>query len=254
MQYIVKTCLFQHNKGKLKDFDFSENLNKLGFKCKVIKDDLNELFNYIAVNRVDLVIADSVGLDVEAFESVISSIRTNLCNQVIVLTDNDDYKFIGAKEQINFNVKNFELNFNMAIIRSKTHILSIPRNNLGMVKARVMDYLLKLKFISSQSGFYYFAEAVAQAYFDYPFVSPMMQIYENVSKQNNKSVSAIEKAMRDSLSGAIRKTYKLPKTEEFELNHMLLNTETTNARLILSLLNLLLKEYDFIKDSVVVNQ
>lgn len=121
--------------------------------------------------------------------------------------------------------------------------------NIPLIKSKICEFLLKLRFNSRLDGFKYYVEAVCKIFLRFPERYSMMDIYQEIGEIYGKSAYAVEKSMRSALLSATKKLNSLPETRENEKLRGLLAYDMNNRLTTNMLVNKLVLDDD-IKESV----
>lgn len=244
-----KICYYQ--KGACNDIRFfsKDNLLKMGFSVETVCGVCQNAFEYFSKNRVDILIINALDSEQERLSLAVDIIYNNYCKNIILITNEclkqrEGVYFLSQKDMHNIDLK---IDTILLDIRRKEEDKS--SKNVPLIKSKICDYLINLKFNSRLDGFKYYIDAVCKMFRRFPERYSMMDIYQEVGETYGKSAYAVEKSMRCALLSAIKKLNSLPEGREYDkvrgqLAYDMNNRSTTNM-----LVNKLMLDDD-IKESI----
>lgn len=244
-----KICYFQKDASSGIRFFDKENLLKMGFSVETVCGVCQNAFEFFSKNRVDILILDATGVDKERLALAVDIIYNNYCKNILVVASE---KF-GSRDDIYFltpeDMKNIDLKIDTILLEIKRKQEGKSSKNIPLIKSKICELLLNLRFNSRLDGFKYYVEAVCKIFLRFPEKYSMMEIYEEIGEIYGKSSYAIEKSMRCALLSAIKKLNTLPETKENEKFRGLLAYDMNNHLTTNMLVNRLVLD-DEIKRSV----
>ena len=191
-----------------------DDLRNLGFDCVIINSSSKALFEYISKNKVDILVANTDGLDKDRFAYVLDIVYNNFCKNILIVSDTEWVSYDSINYMDDKDIMNFDLKFNMMLLRIKKQIEMSPSRNMALIKSKVCEILCEFMFSSKHDGFVYYVDAICKAFFKFPFNYSTMEIYKEVAEKYGKTVCAVEKSMRKALVYAQEKLASLPTTQE----------------------------------------
>lgn len=244
-----KICYFQKDDREGTKFFNKENLLKMGFSVETVCGKCQKAFEYFSKNRVDILIIDATGVDKERLALAVDIIYNNYCKNILVVAS----ERFGARDDIYFltpeDMENIDLKIDTVLLDIKRKQEGMCSKNIPLIKSKICELLLKLRFNSRLDGFKYYVEAVCKIFLRFPERYSMMDIYREIGEIYGKSAYAVEKSMRSALLSAIKKLNSLPETRENEKLRGLLAYDINNRLTTNMLVNKLVLDED-IKESV----
>lgn len=210
----LNTCILDGKNGLIQKHISPDDLRNLGFDCVVINSSSKALFEYISKNKVDILVANTDGLDKDRFSYVLDIVYNNFCKNILIVSDTEWVSYDSINYMDDKDMMNFDLKFNMMLLRIKKQIEMSPSRNVALIKSKVCEILCEFMFSSKHDGFVYYVDAICKAFFKFPFNYSTMEIYKEVAEKYGKTVCAVEKSMRKALVYAQEKLASLPTTQE----------------------------------------
>ena len=210
----LNTCILDGKNGLIQKHISSDDLRNLGFDCVIINSSSKSLFEYISKNKVDILVANTDGLDKDRFSYVLDIVYNNFCKNILIVSDTEWVSYDSINYMDDKDMMNFDLKFNMMLLRIKKQIEMSPSRNVALIKSKVCEILCEFMFSSKHDGFMYYVDAICKAFFKFPFNYSTMEIYKEVAEKYGKTVCAVEKSMRKALVYAQEKLASLPTTQE----------------------------------------
>lgn len=210
----LNTCILDGKNGLIQKHISSDDLRNLGFDCVIINSSSKALFEYISKNKVDILVANTDGLDKDRFSYVLDIVYNNFCKNILIVSDTEWVSYDSINYMDDKDIMNFDLKFNMMLLRIKKQIEMSPSRNVALIKSKVCEILCEFMFSSKHDGFMYYVDAICKAFFKFPFNYSTMEIYKEVAEKYGKTVCAVEKSMRKALVYAQEKLASLPTTQE----------------------------------------
>ena len=210
----LNTCILDGKNGLIQKHISSDDLRNLGFDCVIINSSSKALFEYISKNKVDILVANTDGLDKDRFSYVLDIVYNNFCKNILIVSDTEWVSYDSINYMDDKDMMNFDLKFNMMLLRIKKQIEMSPSRNVALIKSKVCEILCEFMFSSKHDGFMYYVDAICKAFFKFPFNYSTMEIYKEVAEKYGKTVCAVEKSMRKALVYAQEKLASLPTTQE----------------------------------------
>lgn len=214
MDLHLNTCILDGKNGLIQKHISSDDLRNLGFDCVIINSSSKALFEYISKNKVDILVANTDGLDKDRFAYVLDIVYNNFCKNILIVSDTEWVSYDSINYMDDKDMMNFDLKFNMMLLRIKKQIEMSPSRNVALIKSKVCEILCEFMFSSKHDGFMYYVDAICKAFFKFPFNYSTMEIYKEVAEKYGKTVCAVEKSMRKALVYAQEKLARLPTTQE----------------------------------------
>lgn len=243
MNMCLETCFYQEQKNGIEKFINPYHLSNIGFNTTMLCGKYQDLLAYLSNNKADILIIDACNVDCEQFSYVLEIIYNNFCKNILLISD-DNIELDDAKEGIilldAIDKRYFDLKIDTILLKIKKEYDNQSCRNIPLIKSKICEFLLKLKFNSKLDGFKYYIEAVWRVYQKFPQRYSMMEIYQEIGDAYGKSAYAVEKSMRSALLSAIKKLNSLPSNEEnLHLQNLLaydMNNKLTTNMLLTKLL------------------
>ena len=210
----LNTCILDGKNWLIQKHISPDDLRNLGFDCVIINSSSKALFEYISKNKVDILVANTDGLDKDRFAYVLDIVYNNFCKNILIVSDTEWVSYDSINYMDDKDIMNFDLKFNMMLLRIKKQIEMSPSRNMALIKSKVCEILCEFMFSSKHDGFVYYVDAICKAFFKFPFNYSTMEIYKEVAEKYGKTVCAVEKSMRKALVYAQEKLASLPTTQE----------------------------------------
>lgn len=243
MNMCLETCFYQEQENGIEGFINPSHLLSMGFKTNILCGKYQELLAYLSQNKTDILIIDACNVDCEQFSYILEIIYSNFCKNILLISD-DNIELDDGKDGVvlldAIDKRYFDLKIDTILLRMKKEYDSKSCRNIPLIKSKICEFLLKLRFNSKLDGFKYYIEAVWRIYQKFPQRYSMMEIYQEIGDAYGKSAFAVEKSMRSALLSAIKKLNSLPINEEnLKLQNMLaydMNNKLTTNMLVTKLL------------------
>lgn len=244
-----KICYFQKEASNDIRFFNKDNLLKMGFSVESVCGVCQKAFEYFSKNRVDILILDTTNIEKERLSLAVDIIYNNYCKNIILITNQclkprDGLYLLSADDMHNIDLK---IDTILLDIRRKDE--DRCSKNIPLIKTKICDYLINLKFNSRLDGFKYYIDAVCKMFLRFPERYSMMDIYQEVGETYGKSAYAVEKSMRGALLSAIKKLNSLPEGKENDKVRGMLAYDMNNRSTTNMLVNKLMLD-DEIKESM----
>ena len=241
MKAVVYSC---ENVG-LQEKINQKQMNVFGYDCSVICGAVDELLKYLDENIVNVLIIEESGFNSERFSKLLDIIHNNYCKNILVISSvehkkHSKYYYVNKEDE-----ENFDLDLAKSLLEIKNKIMELPSHSIQKVKSAVHDILLSLKFSPKNSGFTYFVDAITITFFNYPLHINVMDMYAQIGKTYGRKLCAVEKAMRTTLSIAVKEVRRLNDTNENKWIKEFVKHDLTNSLLINMVVGKLLTDNDF---------
>ena len=82
----LNTCILDGKNGLIQKHISPDDLRNLGFDCVIINSSSKALFEYISKNKVDILVANTDGLDKDRFAYVLDIVYNNFCKNILIVT------------------------------------------------------------------------------------------------------------------------------------------------------------------------
>lgn len=244
-----KICYFQKDETKSIRFFNKENLLKMGFSVESVCGKCHNAFEYFSKNRVDILILDATDIEKERLSLAVDIIYNNYCQNIILITN----ECLEPKENLYLlpanDMHNIDLKIDTILLDMKRKEEDKCARNIPLIKTKICDFLINLKFNSRLDGFKYYIDAVCKMFLRFPERYSMMDIYQEVGEIYGKSAYAVEKSMRGALLSAIKKLNSLPEGKEYDKIRGILAYDMNNRSTTNMLVNKLMLD-DEIKESM----
>ena len=244
----LKSCIYSSCNSVLKDSINLELLNIIGFENSLVKGDVSDLLEYLNNNSVNVVIADSFGFEYDRFVSTMNLVYNNYCKNIIIISDGS-FRKISKFHYINRSeLRNIDIKLSEKLLAIKTQLEEKPSYSVVKVKTKAHELFSWLKFSPKNSGFRYFVDAAAMMFFEYPKRLLVVDMYNEIGKDYNKTGVAIEKAMRTALANAIKAVRRLPECFSNKEIKEIVKPDLSNLGIISVVVGKILLDKDFAVD------
>ena len=134
MEFRLNTCIYEFEKDLLHENIKNESMKNLGFNCVFLEGDSDCLFKYLSENKVDILVVNSKGFEVERFSYILDIVHANFCKEILVLGEDRDILGDYVKFMSDDNFSNLDL-------KIQTELLKIKRETLCLFQCRsLVDY------------------------------------------------------------------------------------------------------------------
>lgn len=249
MDFKYNICFYEAEKSLLLNNVNFENIKCLGFEYSLVSGDVQDVVSYLTLNKTDILVINDKFLDYERISCLTNIAYDNFCKNILIITEGSS-KLEKTYSLVLDNKNNFDLKLEMKLMDIKRGIESNPSKNIAVLKAKIFNILNEFLFSNRHDGFYYYIDAVLLAYMKHPYNYFTMDLYKEVAKMHNKSISAVEKSMRMALIYAFNKLKNAPQTKEYDRLRCYLTYDLNNNNAIGMLKNMLLNDSD-IKEGLI---